>query len=417
MCRPPCDPPKRCRGDLPARHRPHRPVWCVHRRSADEPASRPPGRDSRGTVGGVVDPAQLRHSALSLALARADLAYVHGALMRDPDPTSRWVFLQYGVMSSYETRQYMERQLQAEAPEALWPEETAKAARMSGKYFDDKRRFLAGVEAYFDELMATNRATFFPEGRRAKWLDALRSDMAVLLLDGVPVASNVGSYFSAGLSPDHLVDADTLGLRIHDLAAGVGQTISWLRADRTHVGPLPFDPARFVWRDTKAVEFLGRAFGGDFRPPMAAAMLTVQNAATAAHRLARTDCCEQCRAAAFKHRLIVAYQSTVALRHVQEGARSLSQRGQEQLERTLSEPACELLLGGGYRKLRNGLLHLGLTDVPVSPGAGLSLREVIRHYTGSDAPEVVKVVDQALEVVTRALENWYLAGPTGSRGS
>ena len=92
------------------------------------------------------------HTALAIALARADLAYLHGAVMRPDDPTQRWVFLQYAVMTSYETRHYFQVQLGVEAPEAPWPLETATAARMSGKYFDDNRRFLSGVVDHFAEL-------------------------------------------------------------------------------------------------------------------------------------------------------------------------------------------------------------------------------------------------------------------------
>jgi hypothetical protein len=49
--------------------------------------------------------------------------------MRPDDPTQRWVFLQYAVMTSYETRRYFQVQVGVEAPEAPWPKETANATR------------------------------------------------------------------------------------------------------------------------------------------------------------------------------------------------------------------------------------------------------------------------------------------------
>lgn len=370
-----------------------------------------------GTVFGVTATFQDPYVALSVSLARADLSYVHGALMRDNDPTARWVFLQYAVMVSFEARRYVERELQIPAPEALWPEDMASAARTSGKYFDDNRRFLTGVVSYFDELIEANRATFYPEYRRAKWLDWMRRDLAVLLLDGVPVATNISGYFSAGLSPAQLLDRAHLGAQIHDLAAGVGQTIAWLQAGQGHRGPLDFEFDRFEWRDAKAAEALRQVFGGDLQPPVAAAMMTVQSAASGAQRLAQTTCCAQCVTAAFKHRLIVAYQSSVALRHVLQSPRAVSPEGKALLATALSDPACVHLLGAGYRKLRNGLLHLGLTDVPTPHDSQLTMADVICHYTGAQSPEeVVTTVDQALGVVTRSLEAWCLTAPPDGPG-
>lgn len=73
-------------------------------------------------------------------------------------------------MTSYETRRYLQVQVGVEAPEAPWPEETATAARMGGKYFDDNRRFLSGVVDYFAELMAANRLFFLPRpDERGGW--------------------------------------------------------------------------------------------------------------------------------------------------------------------------------------------------------------------------------------------------------
>lgn len=357
------------------------------------------------------------HTALAIALARADLAYLHGALMRPNDPTQGWVFLQYAVMTSYETSRYFEVQVGLEAPEALWSEETASAARTSGKYFDDNRRFLSGVVDYFAQLIAANRSFFLPDGRRARWLDRLRRDMAVLLLDGVPVMTNVGGFFTAGIRPSQVMDQDQLGSGIHDLAAGIGQTIAWVGAPRDHRGPFEFNAERFEWWDAHAAEVLREVFSGDFDPPLAVAMLTIQNAAAAADRLSRTDCCGACQTAAVKHRMIVAYQSTVALRQLLTSNQRLSAAGTSYLQQALNDPHCVKLLEPGYRKLRNGLLHLGLSDIPVAPGFALTTDAVLRFYTGEDSPtDVIDTIEGAIAATAHALEAWCLTPPEGGMG-
>jgi hypothetical protein len=326
------------------------------------------------------------------------------------------VFLQYAVMTSYETRHYFQKQVGVEPPETLWSEETAAAARNAGKYFDDNRRFLSGVVDYFAELIAANRSFFLPEARRARWLDRLRRDMAVLLLDGVPVMTNVGGFFTAGIGPSQVIGQDELGSRLHDLAAGVGQTTAWIGAPRDHRGPSEFDAERFEWWDARAAEVLREVFCGDFDPPLAVAMLTIQNAATAADRLSRTDCCGACKTAAIKHRLIVAYQSTVSLRQLLESNLSLSAAGATYLEQALDDPHCAKL-EPGYRKLRNGLLHLGLSDIPVAPASALTTDAALCYYTGEDSPtDVVDTIEGAIAAIARALEGWCLTPPEGGMG-
>lgn len=351
-------------------------------------------------------------------MARADLAYVYGALMRTDDPSGHWLFMQYAVMTSYETRLYFEKQLGVAVPDALWPEEMATAARMSGKYFDDKgRQFLPGLVSYFVELIDANRSYFLPASRRYRWLDRLRHDMAVLLLDGVPVVTNVGGYFSAGVDPSHMMDQDSLGPRVRDLAAGVGQTLAWVGASRDHRGPIDFDAQRFEWRDAHAAEVVREVFCGDFDPPLAVAMMTVQSAATVADRLSRTDCCDECRVAALKHRLIVAYECAVSLQHLLASGRSLSVAGEANVKQALDDPSCSKLLEPGYRRLRNGLLHLGLSDIPVAPGASLTIDKVLCHYTGEHSPtDVTDTIEGAVTVLALTLERWCMTPPAGGRG-
>ena len=358
------------------------------------------------------------HSALAIALASADLAYLYGALMRPDDPAQHWLFIQYAVMTSYETRLYREKQLGVEVPDALWPEEIAEAARMSGKYFDDKRRgYLPGLVSYFGELIAANQAYFLPEGRPAPELDSLRDDLAVLLLDGVPVVTNVGGFFAAGMRPDQVTNQDELGFRVHDLAAGVGQTVAWVGAPQDHPGPFEFTAERFEWWDAHEEEVVREVFCGDFDPPLAVAMLTIQNAATAADRLSRTECCESCQIAALKHRMIVAYGCAVSLQHLLASNPTLSAAGTTYLKQALNDLHCVKLLEPGYRKLRNGLLHLGFTDIPVASGFALTIDDVLCRYTGEGSTaDVLDTIDGAIAAIARALEGWCLTPPEGGRG-
>lgn len=358
------------------------------------------------------------HAALAITLARADLAYVCGALMRAADPSGHWLFLQYAVMVSYETRLYFEKQLGVAVPGTLWRDDMAAAARMSGKYFDDQgRQFLPGLVNYFVDLIDANRSYFLPPSRRFRWLDRFRHDTAILLLDGLPVATNVGGYFSAGVNPTRMMDQDSLGPRLHDLAAGVGHTVAWVGAPRDHCGPMEFDPERFEWWDAHMAEVIQEIFCGDFNAPLGVAMMTVQSAATVADRLSRTDCCDACQAAALKHRLIVAYESAVSLQHLLASGRNLSVVGETHLTQALTDPHCVKLLEPGYRRLRNGLLHLGLSDIPVGPGSSLTLDDVLCHYTGERSPtDVANTIDGALAVLARELEGWSMTPSIGGRG-
>jgi hypothetical protein len=357
------------------------------------------------------------HVALAIAVARADLAYLLPVLLRS-NSRAELAFVQYAVMTSYETRLFFEKQVGVDVPEALWSEEIAKSARMSGKYLDDKQRgYLPGLVSYFDKLVAANRSFFLPETRRWRCLDWLRHDWALLLLDGVPVMSNVGEFFAAGVRPDQVMDQDSLGPHFRDLAAGVGQTASWVGAPQDHRGPLEVDSGRIEWWDAHSSKVVGQVFCGDFDVPTALAMLTIQNAATAADRLSRTDCCAACQGAALKHRMIVAYECAVSLQHLRDSRVALSASGGKYLGQALNDPHCLKLLKPGYRKLRNGLLHLGFTDIPATAGSSLTFDDVLCSYTGESSPsDVLDTVDGALAAVARALEAWCLTPPKGGKG-
>jgi hypothetical protein len=346
------------------------------------------------------------HTELAVQIARADLAYVCGALTKPGDPTSNWLFIQYAAMAAYETRAFLTRQLKVELEEPLWEPNIAAAARTSGKFFDDKARMFAGVVDYFEELSRANRSLFFPAKRLAIF-DVLRTDISILTLDGVPVTSNLSGYFAIGTDPARVVDMDAIGPQLGDLAAGVGQMVRLIDAPRDHAGPDDYSGRDFRWWDADGRMLWSRVCGGDLEPAIAAAVLTLQGAASSAHRLARSRCCESCRRAAFKHRLVVAYQAVLAVEQVVANLGSSLRSGARTLGVILADDACRRMRSDGYRRLRNGLLHLGLTDIPADPDATLPFDDVLTHYAEVNDPQRVHAtVEQALATVARGLETW-----------
>jgi len=338
--------------------------------------------------------------------------------MQPGDTTSRLSFVQYGAMAAYESRIFFEQQVGILPPPPMWDPAMAAAARHAGKFFEDTHRHLDGVVDYFARLVEANHEFFFPKSRPARWLDGLRSDLAILLLDSTPVLTNVGGYFLLGVAPSVRLDVSAAGPHVRDLAAGIGQTARWLGFDSsaTHTGPVTVEESRLVWRDADTQQALAMVFGGAFEPSLAMAMMTIQGAVSSAHRMARSGCCAGCNAAAFKQRFLVTYQVLLSLQQLHETDGRLTSHGQLRLDAILASAPVRELQSRGYRRLRNGLLHLGLGDVPVGTDGVVTLRDVIFHYTGVDPDNVVAVVDEAVDDVRRGLEDWCLTPPPGGTG-
>lgn len=353
------------------------------------------------------------HVELAQALMRADLSYSGGALLRGPDVTGGWLFVQHAVMTAYEARQYLSRQLGEAVPLSMWREDMAGAARNAGKYFDDSTRLLPGVVAFFEELLRAIELSFLPADRPAPWFDFLRDDFAVLMFRGLPITTNVGGYFAVGAAPHEVASTEQLGLRVRDLAAGIGQMLAHSGADtqQGHQGPLPFKDEEFDWWDGRSSRSLRAVFGGCLRPAMAAALMTVQGAALTANELARTTCCPDCQFAAFKHRLIVTYQSLASLDQLNKSDVSVGAVGRRYLGEALGDDGgAAVILSRKFRALRNGLLHLGLSDVPLDSMGRLAMDEVVLHYTGAASVAVVVTqVDDALAHVADTLIKWCLS--------
>ncbi|WP_171907882.1 hypothetical protein, partial [Curtobacterium sp. MMLR14_002] len=90
--------------------------------------------------------------------------------------------VQYGAMAAYEAQLHFNTTL-GWTIDPGWDAATAKAARMSGKFFADTKRNLDGVVAHFEDLLAANHGAFYPPDRRGKLFDFLRDDLSVVTVD------------------------------------------------------------------------------------------------------------------------------------------------------------------------------------------------------------------------------------------
>ncbi|MFS0700028.1 hypothetical protein AB6N24_08670 [Cellulomonas sp. 179-A 4D5 NHS] len=354
-------------------------------------------------------------AALALAIALADLQYLHSALIRPNDPTSGWLFVQWAVMTSYEARPHIAAAIGVKQSAAAWDVDMATAARMAGKFFDDKKRTIEDLADYFDRLRARNREQFFPADRPfGRTFDFLRTDLSVLLYDDIPITTSIGGFFSIGASPDESLASTALGPRLAKLTEEVGRLMRQLNAELTHAGPVPFEASRFAARDVNTGKLSDTVFEGMFDTAMALAMLTIQGSARAAHHLSHSTCCALCVFAALKHRYVVAYQALVSLRRLRTDS-ALPPSARTIIDAVLDTPECAHMLTDGYRRLRNGWLHLGLSDVP-HDGNTLYLSQMIEHYTGGESvARVVAVTDTALGVVATALDEWCMRPKIASK--
>ncbi|MFB7797251.1 hypothetical protein [Isoptericola sp. NPDC056134] len=360
------------------------------------------------------DPPISPHARLALGIALADVQYVFGALMRPADTIGKALFVQWGLMTSYEAQRHVAAALGSEFS-PVWDPDMAKSARMAGKFFDDRKRTIEDLADYFRRINSTNRGVFFAPHRRGPAFDFLRTDLGILLHDGIPMTTSVSGLFATGVNPDEPFSYEAHGPRLSKLTEQVGRTFASLGATQRHSGPAPFDPSRFTWRDADSASLSDAVFEGVFNSSMTLAMMTLQGAARTANHLSRSECCTQCAAAALKHRYVVAYQALVSLRLLRPNT-MLPASAQARIDAILDTPESAHMMTDEYRRLRNGWLHLGLTDVPHDDDEdALSLERTVDHYTrGESIAEVASVTDVALNAVASALDEWCMSPKTAS---
>ncbi|MBE4720121.1 hypothetical protein [Pseudarthrobacter sp. AB1] len=343
---------------------------------------------------------------IALDIARADMHYVATSLVGLPNSAiaAEIALLQYGAMAAYEAHLHFGKTL-GWSLNAKWDADTAKAARMSGKFFADKKRNLHGVVAHFDELLRANRGAFFPPDRRGRLFDILRDDLSVVILDGRPYTSLVSAHYLTGLGPEQVSDLATGGPAIGRLSTGVGNVAGYLLkysgiSFHEH-GSVP----DFRWFDGKSVGALPRLFGGELEPSLAAALLTVHSVSSSAMMSSSRSLCTWCRAAARKHRFVALFQSLTALETIRADGGSPPQSAE--MFDFLDDPESAWVLG--QSKLRNGLIHLGLQDIAGSLGTGNTVDDAVRAYTDQDPESVAVRIVNHLSRFVDLLTRWMLS--------
>lgn len=349
---------------------------------------------------------------IALDVARADMQYVTTSLIGLPSAAAaaEVALLQYGAMAAYEAQLHLEKTLGWRLS-AKWDADTAKAARMAGKFFADNKRNLDGVVIHFDQLLWANHGAFFPARRRGRILDFLRDNLSVVTLDASPYTSLVSAHYLTGLEPDQTGDLGTVGSAIGRLSVGVGniacQLLQGSDIDVHQHGSIP----PFEWFDGKSEVALPRLFGGELNPSLAAALLTVQSSSSSAVHSVSRSLCKWCEAAARKHRFIALFQSMTALELMRRDGVKAS-RSREMAE-FLEEPESLWMLK--QANLRNGLVHLGLQDIASRLGPESTLDDAIRAYTGQGPDAFADRVLHHLARLSSILTTWLLSPTTDGR--
>jgi hypothetical protein len=178
-------------------------------------------------------------------------------------------------------------------------------------------------------------------------------------------------------------------------------------ADAPHRPPAADLDTAWTWGDGVSLDCYAEAFAGDLPLTYVPLMLMLQGAAATAVLAARSDCCGDCQVAAFKHRLVVTHHLARSLEKLANSA-VLGQAPTTRVNTLLTDPAVADVLG--LRALRNGLVHLGLSDVPQTAfESSAPFDAVVEHYArGRSFFDVDDTVGRALHVLAEELTEWLL---------
>jgi hypothetical protein len=172
-----------------------------------------------------------------------------------------------------------------------------------------------------------------------------------------------------------------------------------------------------VWsrRDGESPECYAQAFAGEVPSQYVPLLLVLQNAAATAALVACSDCCSNCQFAAFKHRLVAAHHIARSLAKLHDTVPVGTVAG-ARVGALLGDPAVREVLA--LRALRNGLVHLGLSDVPAEAFTTEDpVHAVIEHYTsGRRYEDVYILVWGSLRHLHEELTQWLLEAPKGEVG-
>lgn len=344
---------------------------------------------------------------IALKVAQADMHYVNTSLIHLSGSAiaAEIALLQYGVLASYEAEKHFNRALNWNLSTS-WDPATAKAARMSIKFFADKKRNLDGVVSHFEKLLSANHGAFFPPSRKLRLLDYFRRDLSVATLDARPYANLISAHYLAGLEPNQVADLGSVGSSYYRLAEGVGKITGVLLSDPGIAQHGPASVPTFRSFTTKSEKALPRLFGGQLEPALAAALLTLQSVASCAERSSSRARCEWCKTAGQKHRFVALYQCLLAMKILYEEGRLPSQA--TRMSRFLEESESEWVLE--QRALRNFLVHLGLGKaVAEKLGNKTTVNDVVHLYTQCDPEEFAVRISNHLTRFIDVMTTWMLS--------
>ncbi|WP_420366046.1 hypothetical protein AAEP80_04085 [Curtobacterium sp. L3-7] len=350
-----------------------------------------------------LDPAE----TIALAIARSDMHYVSCSLigLDGIANAAELGLLQYGVMAAYEAQTHFKRSLGIDL-QADWDADTAKAARMSGKFFADNKQHLSGVVSHFEELLDANHQAYFPVNRLRPEFDFLRDDLSVVTLDGRPYMTSVSAHFLMGLRSDQTATLDQAGPAAYRLSVGAGNIAGALLNGSEVAYHSPSASLDFVAWDATSAEALSRLFARTLPPTLAIALATVQSVVRSAELSSARVGCSWCETAARKHRFVALYQGLLALHDLRREQPAFVPANVSDL---IDDERTRWVLMND--KLRNGLIHLGMQDIASRLHRGDSPDEAISAYTGLTGDEVDERTKERLYTLGETLTTWMLTPP------
>lgn len=343
--------------------------------------------------------------AAGARIARADLGYVTGAVAESH--LSAVCFMPYAALIGYEADVFLSKTVATDSPLADMP--AARAARMAAKVFDDKRASIEDIARALESLATENQQYFRGGVKRtiARVLGIFNPDLAVVALDGRPLIYGTVVPFQLGLHALALGSHDEVSHAVRETAVGLGRVAAAFGVRTAqHCTNAALDSG-LAALDAVSVEFNAAAFAGKASTlDVLLVGLLLNNLAVGA-RLAVSTCCPACMSAAAKHQFVTGYQSSLSLRQLAE-AELLSPALHGRLLTIADSPEAHFFRR--HRRLRNSLVHLGLSDRGTDiVEAEDPIRVLIETDLGGPFDEVTSRIDQAATALDDALSSWLLS--------
>lgn len=340
-----------------------------------------------------------------LRIAHADLGYLLGAASHGGLPAV--CFMPYAALVAYETDLFLSRALGSESVLAGTP--ATAAARMANKIFDDKRSSVEEISSTLGRLAAENEQYFRGGAKRsiARALGIFNPDLSVFVLDGTPLLYGTVIPFQLGLHSLARGNRDDFGPVVGKVAEGLGALAGafGLRLGEHH-GDASLGE-RLSALDALSTDYNAAAFGGEATPLDSLLLALLMNNAAVGARLAASTCCPSCASAAVKHQFVAGYQTALSLQILVE-ADLLTAALRGRLRTIADSPDAHFLRG--HRRLRNSLVHLGLSDRSAEiVEAADPISALIEADLDMSLGAAAARIGQAIAALDDQLTSWLLA--------